>query len=159
MPETPKLPLSATGIAGLDDVLSGGLPPHHLYLLEGSPGSGTTTLSLQYLLEGARRGENGVYVTLSETKEELDSVAANVIGGISIAGGIGSVLGAVLGALFLGVIKNALPVIGISPFAQMAISGTVIVLAVVFNARAEARKGRIILRDRSATEQSKEAAA
>ncbi len=90
---------------------------------------------------------------------ELDSVAANVIGGISIAGGIGSVLGAVLGALFLGVIKNALPVIGISPFAQMAISGIVIVLAVVFNARAEARKGRIILRDRAATEHSKEAAA
>jgi rhamnose transport system permease protein len=83
---------------------------------------------------------------------ELDSVAACVIGGISIAGGIGSVGGAVLGALFLGVIKNALPVIGISPFAQMAISGVVIVLAVVFNARAEARKGRIILRNRNTTE-------
>jgi rhamnose transport system permease protein len=83
---------------------------------------------------------------------ELDSVAACVIGGISIAGGIGSVAGAVLGALFLGVIKNALPVIGISPFAQMAISGVVIVLAVVFNARAEARKGRIILRNREKTE-------
>lgn len=83
---------------------------------------------------------------------ELDSVAACVIGGISIAGGIGSVIGAVLGALFLGVIKNALPVIGISPFAQMAISGVVIVLAVVFNARAEARKGRIILRNRQTTE-------
>lgn len=63
---------------------------------------------------------------------ELDTVAACVIGGISIAGGIGSVAGAVLGALFLGVIKNALPVIGISPFAQMAISGVVIVLAVLF---------------------------
>jgi rhamnose transport system permease protein len=83
---------------------------------------------------------------------ELDSVAACVIGGISIAGGIGSVAGGVLGALFLGVIKNALPVIGISPFAQMAISGVVIVLAVVFNARAEARKGRIILRNREKTE-------
>lgn len=81
---------------------------------------------------------------------ELDSVAANVIGGVSIAGGIGTVVGTVLGALFLGVIKNALPVIGISPFAQMAISGIVIVLAVVFNARAERRKGRIILRDRAA---------
>ncbi|MCO5734731.1 ABC transporter permease [Rhizobium sp. SSA_523] len=78
---------------------------------------------------------------------ELDSVAACVIGGISIAGGIGSVAGALLGSLFLGVIKNALPVIGISPFAQMAISGIVIILAVVFNARAEARKGRIILRN------------
>jgi rhamnose transport system permease protein len=83
---------------------------------------------------------------------ELDSVAACVIGGISIAGGIGSVAGAVLGALFLGVIKNALPVIGISPFAQMAISGVVIVLAVVFNARAERKKGRIILRNRGASE-------
>jgi len=85
---------------------------------------------------------------------ELDTVAASVIGGISIAGGIGSVAGAVLGALFLGVIKNALPVIGISPFAQMAISGIVIVLAVVFNARAERRSGRIILRDRGAKEVS-----
>jgi len=85
---------------------------------------------------------------------ELDTVAACVIGGISIAGGIGSVAGAVLGALFLGVIKNALPVIGISPFAQMAISGIVIVAAVVFNARAERKAGRIILRDRGAKEVS-----
>ncbi|CAN7494997.1 ABC transporter permease [Neorhizobium tomejilense] len=85
---------------------------------------------------------------------ELDTVAACVIGGISIAGGIGSVGGAVLGALFLGVIKNALPVIGISPFAQMAISGIVIVLAVAFNARAERKAGRIILRDRGAKEMS-----
>ncbi len=83
---------------------------------------------------------------------ELDTVAACVIGGISIAGGIGSVAGAVLGAVFLGVIKNALPVIGISPFAQMAISGVVIVLAVVFNARAEKKAGRIILRDRAPSE-------
>ena len=58
--------------------------------------------------------------------------------------------GAVLGALFLGVIKNALPVIGISPFTQMAISGTVIILAVVFNARRERNRGRIILRDQAA---------
>ena len=83
---------------------------------------------------------------------ELDSVAACVIGGISIAGGVGSVAGTVLGALFLGVIKNALPVIGISPFTQMAISGTVIILAVVFNARRERNRGRIILRDQAAKE-------
>jgi rhamnose transport system permease protein len=83
---------------------------------------------------------------------ELDSVAACVIGGISIAGGVGSVAGTVLGALFLGVIKNALPVIGISPFTQMAISGTVIILAVVFNARREKNRGRIILRDQAAKE-------
>lgn len=77
---------------------------------------------------------------------ELDVVAACVIGGVSIAGGIGSVYGAVLGSLFLGVIKNALPVINISPFWQLAISGTVIILAVAFNARAERRKGRVILK-------------
>ena len=77
---------------------------------------------------------------------ELDVVAACVIGGISIAGGIGSVGGAVLGALFLGVIKNALPVIGISPFWQMAISGTAILLAVAFNASQSREKGRIILK-------------
>ena len=81
---------------------------------------------------------------------ELDSVAACVIGGISTLGGIGSVAGAVLGALFLGVIKNALPVIDISPFWQMAISGSVIILAVIFNARQEKRRGRIILRDTAA---------
>jgi rhamnose transport system permease protein len=90
---------------------------------------------------------------------ELDSVAACVIGGISIAGGVGSVIGTVLGALFLGVIKNALPVIGISPFTQMAISGTVIILAVVFNARRERNRGRIILRDKAAAEIPAEVAA
>lgn len=82
---------------------------------------------------------------------ELDVVAACVIGGVSIAGGIGSVAGAVLGSLFLGVVKNALPVINISPFWQMAISGTVIIIAVAFNARAERKKGRIILKKAEAT--------
>lgn len=77
---------------------------------------------------------------------ELDVVAACVIGGISIAGGFGSVGGAVLGALFLGVVKNALPVIGISPFWQLAISGSAILLAVAFNARQSRTKGRIILK-------------
>jgi rhamnose transport system permease protein len=77
---------------------------------------------------------------------ELDVVAACVIGGISIAGGIGSVAGAVLGALFLGVIKNALPVVGVSPFWQLAISGAAIIVAVAVNARAERRRGRVILR-------------
>lgn len=78
---------------------------------------------------------------------ELQVVAACVIGGISIAGGIGSVVGCVLGALFLGVIKNALPIIDISPFWQMGISGAVIVAAVVINSRSEKRKGRLILRE------------
>ncbi|MCT4579504.1 ABC transporter permease [Donghicola sp.] len=77
---------------------------------------------------------------------ELDVVAACVIGGISIAGGIGTVGGAVLGALFLGVIKNALPVVDISPFWQLAISGAAIIIAVVFNARADRTKGRVILK-------------
>ncbi|ASJ74266.1 ABC transporter permease [Granulosicoccus antarcticus] len=77
---------------------------------------------------------------------ELDIVAACVIGGISISGGMGTVLGAVLGALFLGVIKNALPVIDISPFWQMAISGSAIIVAIIFNARAERKPGRIILK-------------
>ena len=67
--------LLATGIEGLDYVLGGGLTPRRLYLIEGNPGSGKTTLALQYLLEGARRGERGLYVTLSETREELLGVA------------------------------------------------------------------------------------
>ncbi|HVL20409.1 MAG TPA: ABC transporter permease [Amaricoccus sp.] len=77
---------------------------------------------------------------------ELDVIAACVIGGVSIAGGIGSVAGAILGALFLGVIKNALPVVDISPFWQLAISGSAIIAAVAFNARAERTKGRVILK-------------
>ncbi|MFZ2100100.1 MAG: ABC transporter permease [Oricola sp.] len=77
---------------------------------------------------------------------ELTIVAACVIGGISIAGGVGSVAGALLGALFLGVINSALPVINVSPFWQMAISGAAIILAVVLNARGEKRGGRLILR-------------
>lgn len=117
------------------------------------------TRFLAFVLSGALAGLSGylwvsryavAYVDIA-AGFELDSVAACVIGGISIAGGIGTVIGTVLGALFLGVIKNALPVIGISPFAQMAISGIVIVLAVVFNARAEKKRGRIILRDRAAS--------
>lgn len=77
---------------------------------------------------------------------ELDVIAACVIGGVSIAGGVGSVAGAVMGALFLGVIKNALPVVNISPFWQLAISGAAIIVAVAVNARAERRKGRVILK-------------
>ena len=77
---------------------------------------------------------------------ELDVVAACVIGGISIAGGVGSVWGALLGALFLGIIKNALPVVDISPFWQLAISGAAILVAVVVNARAGREAGRIILK-------------
>jgi len=69
--------LARTGIDGLDDVLRGGLTCNRLYLVEGMPGSGKTTLALQYLLEGVRLGESVLYVTLSETEEELRSVAAS----------------------------------------------------------------------------------
>jgi circadian clock protein KaiC len=69
--------LVATGVEGLDDVLQGGLTASRLYLIDGNPGSGKTTLGLQFLLEGARRGESGLYVTLSETEEELCAVAAS----------------------------------------------------------------------------------
>ncbi|MCT4711940.1 ABC transporter permease [Enterobacteriaceae bacterium H11S18] len=78
---------------------------------------------------------------------ELQIVAACVIGGISTMGGTGRVLGCLFGALFLGVINNALPVIGVSPFWQMAISGAVIVIAVLLNERGNKRKDRLILRD------------
>ena len=78
---------------------------------------------------------------------ELDVVAACVIGGIAIAGGAGTIWGAILGALFLGVIKNALPVVDISPFWQMAISGSAIILAVAFNTAKSRPKGRLILRE------------
>lgn len=81
---------------------------------------------------------------------ELTVVAACVIGGISIAGGVGSVAGVILGAIFLGVIANALPVIGISPFWQMAISGLAIVIAVVFNATQSRAPGRLILKQAQA---------
>jgi len=67
--------LSKTGIEGLDDILGGGLRPNRLYLIEGVPGSGKTTLSLQFLREGVRLGEAVLYITLSETREELEEVA------------------------------------------------------------------------------------
>ena len=65
-----------TGIHGLDTVLAGGFPQGRLYLLEGPPGSGKTTLSLQFLLQGLKQGEQCLYITLSETAEELREVAA-----------------------------------------------------------------------------------
>ena len=64
-----------SGVEGLDEILGGGLPSGCFYLLQGDPGSGKTTLALQFLLEGVRRGENTLYITLSETKAELLKVA------------------------------------------------------------------------------------
>ena len=63
------------GIRGLDEILNGGLPRNHIYLIDGEPGTGKTTLALQFLLEGARLGERGLYVTLSESRAELTDVA------------------------------------------------------------------------------------
>jgi circadian clock protein KaiC len=68
---------AATGIAGLDDVLGGGFARTRLFLVEGVPGSGKTTLALQFLIAGAQAGETVLYVTLSETEEELRSIAAS----------------------------------------------------------------------------------
>ena len=70
-------PKALFGVSGLDDILCGGLARNRLYLLEGSPGSGKTTLALQFLLEGAGAGEKGLYITLSETEEELREAAAS----------------------------------------------------------------------------------
>lgn len=69
--------VSQTGVPGLDDILNGGLIAHRLYLVDGDPGAGKTTLSLQYLLEGIKAGEKCLYITLSETKEELIASAAS----------------------------------------------------------------------------------
>ncbi|MDQ4120936.1 MAG: AAA family ATPase [Acidobacteriota bacterium] len=72
------LPLNnklGSGTEGLDDVLRGGFPANHIYLLEGEPGTGKTTLALQFLREGVKHGERVLYVTLSETKNELIDVA------------------------------------------------------------------------------------
>src|SRR6187397_2855682 len=65
----------STGVGALDDILAGGLPAGRLYLIEGVPGSGKTTLAMQCLLAAAARGDRVLYVTLSETEEELRSVA------------------------------------------------------------------------------------
>jgi rhamnose transport system permease protein len=110
-------------------------------------------LLLTYVVSGAVSGLCGYLwvarygVAYSEIASgyELTVIAACVIGGVSIAGGVGTVPGALLGALFLGVIVNALPVMQVTPFWQMAISGAVILAAVVVNARVERRGGKLIL--------------
>jgi len=80
-------PLASVGIPGLDEILKGGLPANRLYLLRGHPGVGKTTLAMQFLLEGMRRGEKGLYVTLSETKAEIADIAVSHgwdLGGLGI---------------------------------------------------------------------------
>jgi circadian clock protein KaiC len=70
-----ELPRISTGSNGLDLILGGGFDPQRMYLYEGQPGAGKTTLALQFLLEGVRRGERTLYITLSETERELELVA------------------------------------------------------------------------------------
>ncbi|HZJ14977.1 MAG TPA: ATPase domain-containing protein [Chthoniobacteraceae bacterium] len=73
--DSPTVDRCSMGVPGLDAVLAGGLPARRLYLIQGDPGVGKTTLAMQFLLEGARRGEQGLYISLSETKEEIEVVA------------------------------------------------------------------------------------
>lgn len=73
--ELSDLPRVSTGSEGLDDILGGGFDPNRMYLYEGRPGTGKTTISLQFLLDGARHGERVLYISLSETKRELSLVA------------------------------------------------------------------------------------
>jgi circadian clock protein KaiC len=72
---SPSPPRVSTGIPGLDEVLRGGLPSGHMYLVTGNAGSGKTTLALHFLLEGRDRGERGLYLTLSETVKEIEAIA------------------------------------------------------------------------------------
>ena len=76
-PIIPEQERASTGIPGLDHILGGGLPANHLYLVEGTPGAGKTTLGLQFLRRGAEQGQAGLYITLSETAAELRTVAAS----------------------------------------------------------------------------------
>src|SRR5947208_9489547 len=71
-PSPPKVP---TGVPGLDTILEGGIQSARVYLVEGTPGTGKTTLALQFLLAGAEQGQSGLYVTLSESGIELTAVA------------------------------------------------------------------------------------
>jgi len=79
---------------------------------------------------------------------ELQTIAACVIGGVSMLGGSGSLVGVILGALFLGIVNNALPVIGLSPFFQMAIQGFVILTAIIVNSVVDRRTQAALLRTR-----------
>jgi rhamnose transport system permease protein len=113
-------------------------------------------LMLVYSLSGALAGLAGLLwvgrysIAFTELASgyELTVIAACVIGGVSIGGGVGTVAGAALGVLFIGVVNGALPVIQVSPFWQQAIAGVVILVSVVLNAGAQGRSGRLILERR-----------
>lgn len=74
-PDPDAPPLATTGVAGLDDLLHGGLPRDEMHLLRGVSGSGKTTLALQFLLAGARAGEASLYITLSQSEKQLARIA------------------------------------------------------------------------------------
>src|SRR5581483_63576 len=84
--EVPTISRCSSGCRGLDDVLGGGLPVGHIYLVEGEPGTGKTTLALQFIAEGLRLGEDVLYVTLSESSTELITVAQ--VHGMEIDGSV-----------------------------------------------------------------------
>lgn len=131
-----------------------------LYAYGGNPSAAVVAgipagrrLMMAYTLSGALAGLAGLLwvgrysIAFTELAAgyELTVIAACVIGGVSIGGGVGSVAGAVLGVLFIGVVNGALPVIQVSPFWQQAIAGAVILVSVALNARSERSPGRQIL--------------
>lgn len=77
MPKLKKPAVVSTGIAGLNEILRGGLPASNLYMLQGAPGSGKTTAALQFLRAGVAAGESCIYVTLSQTAAELEAIAVS----------------------------------------------------------------------------------
>ncbi|MCZ0963285.1 ABC transporter permease [Paracoccus benzoatiresistens] len=159
--------IGIAGVAGVALLLSRTPLGRAFYAVGGNPHAAVyagisvgRTQFAAFVLSGALAGLTGylwvaryavAYVDIAGGFE-LDVVAACVIGGIAIAGGSGTVAGAVMGALFLGIIKNALPVVGISPFWQMAISGSAILIAIAFNTLGRREPGRIILRQAGAAE-------
>src|SRR5215469_74303 len=154
------------GILGAGLFLTLSVPGRNLYATGGNRLAATYAgidpgrmQALGFLISGAVSGLCGYFwvsrfaVAYVEVAQgfELQAIAACVIGGVSIAGGLGTVPGVVLGALFLGIVKNALPLIGISPFWQMAIAGAVITVAVIINASGEGRaRAQRILKEKTA---------
>ncbi len=137
-----------------------------LYALGGNPSAaqyvginGANNKMLIYVLTGLASGLCGylwvaryaIAYTEIALGFELQTVAACVIGGVSITGGRGSIPGCLLGAAFLVIIFNALPIINVSPFWQMAISGSVVLAAVIINSRGERSQGKVILEAGRAT--------
>ena len=152
--------LATAGIAGAFVILRSLPFGRHLYLVGDNPSAAAfigvsvgTTQFRAFLVSGAIAGLCGylwvaryaVAYTDVALGFELQVIAACVIGGVSIAGGMGTVAGVALGCLFLGIIKNALPLVGVSPFWQMGVSGLIITVAVVLNARREQSARRQIL--------------